>query len=184
MYNSVVVRFLVGIWHVLQRGYEYSLLKKFNGKLIKCGKFLSKGSLTISLFRSNRSLLAESLLYKVYCQVLDLVTKIFGGLRKGIKKTNHGSFIYTSIYNLFYDEVQLQSTFYIFFIAFGMGIIGNNLIRGYYFGRSYIISIALILISLMGLRIKDDYNSLLEGSYTFKLVKSIFTIDEGVDQWW
>ena len=65
-----------------------------------------------------------------------------------------------------------------------MGIIGNNLIRGYYFGRSYIISIALILISLMGLRIKDDYNSLLEGSYTFKLVKSIFTIDEGVDQWW
>lgn len=184
MYNSIVVQFLVNVWQVLEKGYKYSLLKMFNDKLIKGFKFLSKGSLTISLFTSSRSLLEESLLYRIYCWILDIITRSFRELRKGIKKVNHGSLIYTTVYNLFYDEVQLQGTFYIFFMAFGTGLIGNNLVRGYYSGRSYLISIALIFISLMGMKIKDDYKSILEESHIFKFVKSIFTIDEGVDQWW
>lgn len=184
MYNSVIVGFLVNIWHILEKGYEHSLLKKFNDKLIKGAKLLSIGSLTISLFTSSRSLIEESLLYKLYCFIIDIIVKVFRELRRRIKKVNHGSLIYTTIYNLFYDEIQLQSTFYIFFIAFGIGIIGNNLVRGYYSGRSYLISIALISISLIGLKVKEDYKSILEGSYIFKLVKSIFTIDEGVEQWW
>lgn len=184
MYNSIVIQFLSRIWNALEKSYQYSLLKLFNDRLVKGIKYLSRGSLIISLFTSNRSLIEESFLYQVYCWIIDIIVKIIQGLRKGIKKTSHGSFIYTTIYNLFYDEIQLQSTFYIFFMAFGIGIIGNNLARGYYFGRSYLVSIALIGISLIGLKIKEDYKSILEESYSFKIVKSIFTIDEGVDQWW
>ena len=184
MYNSIIVRFLVNAWSLTANSYNNSLLKKINDRLIRGIKHLSKGSLTISLFISDRSLIKESLLYKLYTIIINLANKVINGLREGIENTSHGSVIYTTIYNLFRDEVQLQNTFYIFIMAFGVGIIGNNLIRGYYHGRSYLISIVLITISLIGLNIKEDYKNILEGSHIFKLVKSIFTIDEGVDQWW
>lgn len=184
MYNSVIVRCLVNIWHILVKGYKYSILKRFNSSLLKGIKFLSKGSLTISLFISNRSLIEESLLYRIYCWVVNIISDIFMIIRKGIKKISHGSLIYTTVYNLFYDEIQLQNTFYMFFMAFGIGIIGNNLVRGYYIGRSYLVSISLIIIALIGFNIKEEYKSILEESHTFKIVKSVFTIDEGVEQWW
>ena len=184
MYNSVVVRVLVKIWNIILKGYEYSLLSKFNKIIIKKIKDLSKGSSIISLFTSNRSIIGESLFYDLYCKAINIVTNIFKALRRGIKNLSHGSIIYDTVYNLFSDHIQLQTTFYIFFISFSLGIVGNNIIRGFYSGKSYIISILLIFISFIGLSIKDDYKDILEGSYVYNFVKSIFTIDEGVNQWW
>lgn len=184
MYYSVVVGLLVKAWKFLVNGYDNSLLKKICYPVMKGIKNLSKGSLIIRLFTSNRSLIEESLLYRLYTIIVDIANRIIDGLKKVVKKGSQGSLIYTSFYKLFEDEIQLQNTLYVFLMAFGIGIIANNLVRGYYQGRSYLVSIALIIISVIGLNIKEDYKKVLEGSFAFRIVRSIFTIDEGVDQWW
>lgn len=184
MYNSIVVKVLVKIANALIEGYQYSILKKFNVFILKGLKNLSKGSNVANLFTSNRSLVEESLLYGLYCKVVARLNKIFIFLRKEIVKNSHGSIIYNTTYNLFYDEIQLQTTFYVFFISLGVGIVGNNLIRGFYAGKSYLVSFLLIFVSLIGLSMKENYKNILEGSYACTFIKSLFTIDEGVNQWW
>lgn len=184
MYNSIIVSILVKIWNILSRAYEYSLLKKFNDSILKGFKNLSKSSHMARLFISNRSLVRESSLYALYCHIVDRISKIFTFLREKIEENNHGSIIYSVIYNLFHDNVGLQTTFYVFFISFGVGIALNNLIRGFYAGKSYIISFLLVLISFIGLGVKENYKNVLRGSYIYAFIKSLFTIDEGVDQWW
>lgn len=184
MYNSFIVRVLIKGWNILAKEYEYSFLKKFNNSILKGFKNLSKGSSIVRLFISDRSLVKESLLYELYCRVVDGINKIFVFLRKKIEENNNGSIIYNTIYNLFYDDIRLQATFYVFFISFGVGIALNNLIRGFYAGKSYIVSFLLIFGSLIGLSIKENYKNVLEGSYICAFIKSLFTIDEGVNQWW
>ena len=77
MYNSIVVIALVKIWDALVEGYQYSILKKFNVFILKGLKNLSKGSNVVNLFTSNRSLVEESLLYGLYCKIVDRLSKIF-----------------------------------------------------------------------------------------------------------
>lgn len=184
MYNSFIVQVLVRIWKVLVTGYDNSFLKIFNDRVKKGIKFLSKGSYTTGLFTSDRSLIEESLLYDLYSKVINLINRIISWLKKVINKASSGSVIHTTVYSLFSDEVKLMNTFYIFFIAFGTGIIINNLVKGFYAGKSYTISILLIFVSFIGLSIGKNYREMLKESYAFQFIKSIFTVDEGVDQWW
>lgn len=184
MYNSVVVNVLANIWRVLAEGYQYSLLKKFNHFVGSGIKKLSKGSNVVKLFTSNRSLIEESFLYQIYCKIVDVINKIFIALRRGINKNNPGSIIYNTVYNLFQGGVQVQRTFYVFFLSFGIGIIVNNVIRGFFAGKSYIVALALIFASIVGLKVKDDYEGILRGSHFCAFIRSVFTIDEGVNQWW
>ena len=117
MYNSVVLKVLVKIWNILVEEYQYSYLKKFNNFISKGFKNLSKGSNIVKLFISDRSLVKESLLYSLYCKIIDSLNRFFIFLRKRIRENSHESIIYNTIYNLFHDEIQLQTTFYIFLLA-------------------------------------------------------------------
>lgn len=184
MYNSVFVGLLTNIWRVLTESYQYSFLKKLNHFVGNCINKISKGSNVVRLFTSSRSLIRESLLYDIYSKIIHDINNLFVKLRKGIEKNNSSSIIYNTVYHLFKDEVHLQRTFYVFFISFGVGIIINNLIRGFFAGRSYLIALALIFISVIGLNTKEDYSSILKGSHFCSFMRSIFTIDEGVNQWW
>ncbi|MBZ2176034.1 hypothetical protein K8M07_12370 [Schnuerera sp. xch1] len=184
MYNSIVVRELVRIWNVFIGGYNNSILKKFLGIFKRGLRLLSKGSYTIALFTSDRNLLEESTFYTLYRKIVDLINKIIKTMRKRIENLSSQSFIYNGIHDLFDTEIQFKNTFCIFFLAFGMSIIVNNIVRGFYSGRSYLISILLIVFSLIGLIIGENYGKVLKGSYVFNFVKDIFDIDEEVDQWW
>jgi hypothetical protein len=184
MYNSVVVNILGDIWRVLAESYQYSFLKKINHFVGSGIRKTSKGSNVVRLFTSNRSLIEESFLYGIYCKAIDVINKIFIKLRRGINKNNPGSIIYNTVYSLFQSEVQVQRTFYVFFISFGIGIILNNVIRGFFAGKSYIVALALIFVSIVGLKAKEDYKEILRGSHFCAFMRSIFTIDEGVNQWW
>jgi len=71
-----------------------------------------------------------------------------------------------------------------FIFFFGIGIIGNNITRGLFSGRSYIIAMILIIGALVGLFIKEDYKEILARSLFYRFVAGIFTIDEGGGNWW
>lgn len=184
MYNSIIVRSLIKIWGLLAIGYKYSLLNRLVSYMVKNISTISKGSYVMRLFTSNRSLLEESLFYALYSNIIDFINRFIKSIRKWIEKNSPTSFTYNTAYKLFSSENNMMNTFFIFFMAFGIGIIINNLIRGFYYGRSYIISIILIVVSLVGLIEDLDIVNVFKGSYVFRLVESIFMIDEDVDRWW
>ncbi|NLY66774.1 MAG: hypothetical protein GX069_04375 [Tissierellia bacterium] len=184
MYNSILVRSLIRLWNVLSLGYEYSLLKKAIDPIVKSMHFIGRNSIFIRLFTSNRSLIEESMFYALFCKLIDLINRIMKALRSYTIKNGPTSIIYNIFNNIFKDINSMVKALFVFLFAFGLSIILNNIIRGYYFGRSYLVSIALIIISLTGIVNKLDIRDIFEGSYAFKFVESIFTIDEEVDRWW
>lgn len=184
MYNSIIVRSLAKIWSVLVIWYSHSLLNRFVNYLVKNLSVLSKGSYIMRFFTSNRSLLEESLFYVIYSNVIDFINRFIERIKKWIGENTSTSLIYNKVYKLFNTENNMMKTFFVFFMAFGIGIMANNIIRGYFSGRSYFISIILIVISLVGFVEDVDIRSIFKGSYAFRLVESIFTIDEEVDRWW
>ncbi|QQY80033.1 hypothetical protein EDD65_101149 [Keratinibaculum paraultunense] len=183
MYNSVVVNLFMNIWDFLERCYIYSNLKKFNNFIGNGIKKLSKGSNLIKLFTSSRSLIKESFFYRIYSNIIGGINNLFTELRKRIEKNNDKSIIYNFFNSLLKDNIHLVVNLCVFFLSFGIGIIINNIIRGFYVGRSYIMALIFIFVSIVILSIRD-YKSILKESYFCSFIRSIFTIDEGVDQWW
>lgn len=183
MSNSVVVNLFMNIWEYLKGSYRYSNLKKINHVIGNGIRKLSKGSNVVRLFTSSRSLIEEGFLYYMYCSIIDRINNLFLKLRKTIVKNSTESIIYNTLYSLFKDDIHLIKSFCVFFLSFSIGIIANNIVRGFYIGRSSIIALILVLISTMGLSVKN-YKSILTESHFYLFMKSIFTIDEGVDQWW
>ncbi len=184
MYNSFVVRSLIRLWNILSLGYEYSLLKRLIGPIKEGLILLGRNSIFIRFFTSDRSLIEESIFYRLFCKLVDFINKTIKGIRSFVDRKNSTSLI-CNIYNgIFKDINTLAKAFFIFLLAFGLSIILNNIFRGYYFGRSYLVSIALIIISLLGLVNRVDIRDILAGSYVFKFIESIFSIDEEVDRWW
>lgn len=184
MYSSIVVKVLVKIWHVLSVGYEYSFLhriiKPIKESLINFGK----GSKVMKVFTSNRRLLEESFLYSTYAKFIDIINRFLASIRRSIQKNGSNSIIYTTVNKLFRTKNDMLNTFFAFFLAFGIGIILNNIFRGYNSGRSYIVSLILIIFSSLGLTEGLDLEEILNGSIVIRFIKSIFTIDEEVDRWW
>jgi hypothetical protein len=174
----------VAFWNVLVKTYEYSNLKKFNDLLSKGFKTAASSSHIINFCRKESIVLKESLLYRTYSKAINGINNIFKTIRKNIIKYSPNSFLYTQIKSLFYDDNRCLLSFYLFFMAFGIGLIVNNLIRGFYFGRSYIVAIFLIIISLIGINIRKNQNSAFKESVFIKIIVSIFTVDEEVEQWW
>lgn len=184
MYNSITVRILMKMWNALAIGYKHSLLNRFVSYMIRNISTLSRGSYIARLFISNRSLLEESLFYIIYSNSVDFINRFIKSIRDWVGKYNSKSIAYNTFYKLFATEKNMMQTFCVFFIAFGTGIIINNVLRGYYSGRSYFISIILIIVSLIGLVEDIDIRGIFKESYAFRFVESIFTIDEEVDKWW
>lgn len=184
VYNSYFIGALVKVWNALERGYEYSILKRINYSLRGGFERLSSGSRIVNLFISNRSLIEESLLYGLYANMIDGINRGLDSMRDIMKNICKGSIVYNTIYNLFKDEYSVQRTTSLFFLVLGIGIIGVNLLKGLNQYKFYMFPILLLGISILNIGLGVSYRGILEGSHVFSFIKGIFIIDEGVDQWW
>lgn len=184
MYNSFIVSTSVKIWNWILFGYEGSLLKGLI-ELIKFGLgYLFNGSVVKRFFISRRSIIEESFVYLLVRNITDLINQVLIKINKFIKRASANSIIYINTYKLFSTEVDALRSLFIFTFFFGMGLVGNNIIRGFYSGRSYIIAIIITIGSLLGLSLKENYKEILNGSWFYRFCNSIFSIDEGGDNWW
>lgn len=180
--NSIAISILVKAWAELKKSYKYSLFRKVLNRIGEGFNHLSKGSLFISLFTSNSELIEKSLFYKIYCSFINLMFSTVENIRKIVNKAKSGSIINTTISKLFEDKKQIYISFYVFFLFLGLTTLLINFSKGLVFTREALIAIAIVLISLMGLSIKDIYEEVLRKSIIFKAIKSIFTIDEEGDK--
>lgn len=184
MYNSVTVTILSRIWYCLEEGYKYSFLKVIIDGICNGFSFLAKGSVVVKFFTSNRKMMEESFIYKIYSRLIDFIEKILDAMRLLINKGEKGSIIDWSVSKLFKDQTEILNTACSFMLVFALSIIIANLTRGRFSGRSYVVSFAIIVLSLIGLNIKNNFNEVLENSAMFRFIKGIFSVDEGGDQWW
>lgn len=179
MHGSIVVSMLIKISHKLKRAYEYSLLKKIFIKIIEAFKYLGKGSFFLKVFVGDNNVFEESLFYKIYCKVLDFVYEMVEKFRIIVNKGKKGSVIDEMVSKLFKDKKEARNTFYLFFLFFGLTIITLNLFKGEILARNIIISFFIIIVSLAGIFMKNNYKEVFAGSLLFNFVKNIFLIDEG-----
>lgn len=184
MYNSLVVRFLVKIWDGFIIGYDNSIIKKISIAIKKAITCLFFGSVTKDMFMSDQSIIENSLFYKIYVKITDTISKLFKKINNYIRSIGNNSIIYKSASSLFKDNVEVGNTLFSFILFFGIGIIGNNVLRGLWSGRIYIIAIGLIIVSIVGIMLKDRYSEILKGSFAFRFMMGLFTIDEGGINWW
>lgn len=184
MYNSLVVRFLVRIWNLFIFGYNNSFLKKITDFIKKAIIYLFFGSVTKDIFVSDKRIIEMSLFYKIYVKIVDTISKWLKIINNYTKKIGNNSIIYKSSSSLFKDNSEVANTIFNFILFFGIGIIINNVLRGLWSGRSYIVAIALIIMSIVGILLKNKYSEILKGSFAFRFVMGLFAIDEGGVNWW
>lgn len=184
MYNSLVVRFLVRIWNLFIFGYNNSFLKKITDFIKKAIIYLFFGSVTKDIFVSDKRIIEMSLFYKIYVKIVDTISKWLKIINNYTKKIGNNSIIYKSSSSLFKDNSEVANTIFNFILFFGIGIIINNVLRGLWSGRSYIVAIALIIMSIAGILLKNKYSEILKGSFAFRFVMGLFAIDEGGVNWW
>lgn len=184
MYNSLVISISVKVWEAILHGYQGSIIKKMADLIKRLIDYLVNGSIFIGSFTSNKSWIEESLFYGLIVKTMDLITVVFKRINKYIKRVGKGSFTYNSINNLFCTDIDVLRSFFVFIFFFGIGLIGNNIIRGYFSGKSYIVAMVLTIGSLIGLRLKENYKEILGSSWFYGFIISIFTIDEGGGNWW
>ena len=184
MYNSLVVRFLVKIWNAFIFGYNNSFVKKLADWIKRSVTYLFFGSVTKDIFVSDKSIIEMSLFYKIYVKIIDTISKLIKDINTYIKNVGNNSIMYKSLSNLFKDNQEVGNTIFSFILFFGIGIILNNVLRGLWSGRSYIVAITLIIVSIIGIMLKDRYSEILKGSFVFRFIMSIFDVDEGGINWW
>ncbi|MBU5438503.1 hypothetical protein KQI42_10810 [Tissierella sp. MSJ-40] len=184
MYNSVVVSIFVKLWRIMVLGYNHSIIKRVVDFISGGIKHLSKGSNVVSFFTSNKRITEESVFYKIYASIIKTVNNGFKKVNNYIKSIGDNSLIYRNVYKLFSKDVEAIRTSCVFIFSFGIGLLINNLVRGFYAGKSYIVAFFLIIVSIIGLTLKENYKEVLSNSWLFKFIESIFTIDEGGTNWW
>lgn len=181
MYNSIFVSVVVKIWSFIISEYDKSFLKKIVDAFTKGISYLSYGSRVKSIFKSRDLLIEKSYTYDLYRKFMKFVNKTLDKIRAYIKESGKYSLVYNNIYNLFQTKVEVLRTFFVFTLSFGIALALNNIIRGYYSGRSYIVIAIIVIGSIIGLSLKGNYKGVLETSFIYKFVYSVFSIEEGIE---
>ena len=184
MYNSYVVGFLVKIWEVFAYAYEGSLVKKVMDGIKKFLSFIFTGSRVKEIFTKDNHSVKKSLFYRIYSWITKLYGNIWSKINRYVKRIGKTSFTYKTIQNMFKDDIEVTKTISTFIFFFSMIVFIKNLLRGYFLGRINILSIILIVCSLIVIFIGDNIKEVLNNSYVYRFIESLFTIDEGGERWW
>lgn len=184
MYNSFFINLSVKSWNYLQKVYRYSILHRISSFFIEGFKKLSRGSKVVELFISDRNLIEESFLFGLYGNLIEGINTRFNSINNYMKNIRGASLACNTICKLFSNGIRLKTTVSLFSIILGIGIIVANLIQGLASYKLYLPPLGLIIFTLLLMLPAIGYKEILEGSYVFNLIKDIFLLDEGVDQWW
>ncbi len=184
MYNSVTINILAKIWAGIERNYQKSFLKNFNDLISKGFKKLSKGSVFVNLFNSDKSFVEEGLIYKIYCKSMKLFQSFIKKINKSVSRSAGGSFFAKIVKNLFQEEEQTKKALHVFLLSFGVTTLVVNILKGNIKTKSNVVFLVIIFLSILNIRFKNNCKKVLDNSHIVKFIKSIFITEYGGDQWW
>lgn len=181
MYNSLFVSLIVKIYRFIIYQYDKSLLKRAVDSFNKGLLYLSKGSRFKSIFVSETSLIEKGFIYSLYNKFMSTLNKAIDRLRGYIKKSGEDSLVYKNIESLFGTKTEVLRTFFVFMLSFGLALLINNIIRGHYSGRSYLVALVAIIVSIIGISLRENYKLIIRDSLAYRFISSIFSIEEGAN---
>ena len=185
MYNSLTLRIFFRVYNTFALAYEKSFLKSMVDAFSKWILYLANGSILIGIFTKNLILIDRSLFYGLYSKIVDFGTNILKRLNNLFKKLGSESILYKNTSKLFGTSIDLIRSLAVFLLFFAIGVIVNNLIQGAFSGRSYIISLGIIVVTVMAIALGEGLEQLLNNSFVYRFIMDLFIIDdEGGDQWW
>lgn len=185
MYNSLTIGLFVKIGNAFTLAYKESIFKSIVDAFKKGVLYLINGSILIGIFTKDLHFIETSLFYRLFSKIADLGTSILKSLNKLFKKLGSESILYKSASKLFGTSIDLIRSLAVFILFFAIGVILNNLIRGAFSGRSYIVSLGLILVAVTVIALGEGLEKLLNNSFVYRWIMDLFIIDdEGGGQWW
>lgn len=185
MYNSILVNLLVKLWQKIEALYEYSLVSKIFRGLGRGCKSLIAGSFIMSLFCKNSKAMEKTILYRIYGGLIDLYNRLFNSLNKFIKNAKKTSILSKNTSYIIESKLNLFKVYGVILASFVLGV----LFLGMRFGHEIsllkiIMTLGIVGLSLLFLKYGKEIFSYVEDSKLCNLIKGLFEIDEGVDQWW
>ena len=184
MYNSFVVRYLAKLWGFITINYDGSLIKRFFDGVKRIVEYIFKGSIIKEIFTSRDSIIEKSIFYRIYSFKVDLASKVLKSSNQYINKISENSGVSKNARSLFKNDKEIIRTMIVFLLFFGAGIIGINFTKGYLLDTSTILALFLVIFSLISLAGLENYSNILDNSFIIGVIKGIFTVDEGGNNWW
>lgn len=184
MYNSFILRLFAGAYDSFALAYRKSILKSMVDNIKRCFLYLTHGSMFISIFTEDSKVIESGIFYNVFSKIIGFGNQILESLNKIFKRNSRESITFNIISKLFSSNTSLIRSISVFTLFFGVGIIFNNVKNGAFSGRSYIISLAIIIVNIISLSVGEDIENLCNNSFVYRFIKDLFIIDEGGDQWW
>ncbi len=184
MYNSYTVRILTRFWNKVIYYYNYSFIKAVFSRLGNSISMASSGSVIKRIFTNKASLIEKSLIYRFYTAVINFIEKISDNVRSSFNRLKEGSILCRVVYDLTNGKEKLITTLSVSIIGFGLAIIATRVFRGNIISYTNIAALTLIIIAIFCIALSNKSENIIDNSYIVKLVKDIFTIDDGGDKWW
>ena len=184
MYNSFIVRIFVGAGNAFSLAYNGSILRRIVDIIKRSISYLTNGSIAVDIVTRSFRFIENSIFYRLFSKVLNFFSKIFGRLNNLFNRIGEESITCNVTKKLFGTDIALIRTLSAFIFYFAVGIILINLDKGSFSGRSYIVSIILILGAILVINMGENLKASLEDSSVYGFLKNLFIIDEGGDQWW
>lgn len=185
MYNSIVVSIFSKIWQLFVDSYNGSILQKVCSSIGRFFKYLCKGSEVKRVVFSENNILGNSIFYKVYkslMNILDSIIKFFNNL---FKKLTNGSLFGNIIRDNFADNERAISTLFVFTFFLGIGLVVFGFVYKSFSKTLGLASLILMLISIIVVYFEGSYKTIFENSIFGRFVKGLFEVDEeGGEHWW
>lgn len=184
MYNSYTVRVLSRFWSIINEFYKYSIIKRVIETIIHAIKSIGSGSYVIKFFTNDRSSIENSRIYDIYQKLICFIEVIFNKVRGVVVKYKEGSLISSICTSIFDSTSRTIGTISLFVISFSIiniiiDILNNNIVT---YGN--IALLAITIFSIITYIYRDNIKDVILSSFIIRLIKDIFTIDDGGDQWW
>jgi len=182
MYNSYIVSVLNRIWLTINSFYKYSTVKKINDAIIRASEKILSGSLIANFITNDESLIESSAFYKMYGKLISFIESLFNRLRTLIKQYKQGSILNRIGYSIFESHVTTISTISLFIIAFSLVNTGINALNGNINTYDNVLFFIITVIFILVFANRESVKEAVDNSLFIKLLKNIFTIDNGGDQ--
>ncbi|WP_071025799.1 hypothetical protein [Peptoniphilus raoultii] len=179
MYNSLSVRVSVKLADKFKDYYKFSKTGKILEKLNFFSKYKDE-SFFYRFFNSKKSIFKNSIAYKIYRGIFNLLNALASYLAKILRKTLENSISFGSVINITGDFDRICG--FIFTLALYTSI--ASCLIGFFKGYSIKLNIFIMVISIFCLLFKGSYGKILRDSKVISFVKDFFLLDKEEEEWW
>jgi len=184
MFHSRILNLLAKLWNKSNDYCKQSFTNTVSTKISTLIDFLLKGSFVVKIIKDDKSWVENSLLYKIYCKIVDFTNWSFRSIRATVTKYKHESALYMMTSYLFRDEGKIISSIITFLITFSAITLILNIFRNNMVNSMNVMLLVIVVLSIILGNIKMIFSNILQGSFFWRLIKDIFTLDNGGEQWW